>query len=135
MQPVLNAPGTRGSKPKYDNSLPSFAFNFNLRPYKMVTDRSRSVGAIFTVEGLPKYTEHRIVICYMPKSNFTATYPSWKSGDGPNATAVFNGSACDGGVVYNGGAEQITRMPATSPVTVFSFCVQLNGILLRGELS
>jgi hypothetical protein len=82
----------------------------------MVTDGTRSVGAMFTVEALPKYTEHRIVICFLPASNFTARYPLPYPSAAVMGSNVFNGSACDGGVVFNGWAEQITRMPATSSV-------------------
>jgi len=33
MKPVLKAPGSKRLKPKYDEPLSSFAFNFNLRRY------------------------------------------------------------------------------------------------------
>jgi hypothetical protein len=33
MKPMLKPPGTQRLKPKYDNLLSSFAFNFNLRRY------------------------------------------------------------------------------------------------------
>jgi hypothetical protein len=46
IKPTLKAPGTQRLKPRYDESVPSFAFNFNLRRYKrVIVNRERASGA------------------------------------------------------------------------------------------
>ena len=76
---------------KHDKPLSSFGFNLNLRRY--------IVGAVFGVQGGPS-CEPRMVICYMPKTTFDITYPSYASGVRPTASDIFAGNACS--VVYNG---------------------------------